>query len=94
MFYTYKIINDNINTYIFILFVIINLSNIIYYFYHKNNKKVRFNISNLKNNENILNSIKSIKNKDIIVEQPYIIYQIKNVDSNDNFYGHFCDIDY
>ena len=34
------------------------------------------------------------KNKDIIVEQPYIIYQIKNVDSNDNFYGHFCDIDY
>ena len=94
MIFNYKFINEKFNVYIFIIFVTINLLNIIYYFYSKNNKKkVRFNNSNLKNNEVILNSIKSLKNVDIIIEQPRVVYYIKHVDSNDNFYGHFCDID-
>jgi hypothetical protein len=94
MIFNYKSINENLNVCIFIIFVSINLLNIIYYFYSKyNKKKVRFNSCNLKNNKLILNSIKSLKNIDIIIEQPQITYYIKHIDSNDNFYGHFYDID-
>jgi hypothetical protein len=95
MFFTYKFINDNINTFIFIIFVVLNLSNIIYYFYSKNNKKkkVKFNEINLITNNFILNSIKPFNNKEIIIEQPHIIYNIKHIDSDDDFYGHFYDID-
>jgi len=117
MFLTYKFINENIDSFIFIIFVIINLSNIIYYFYFKNNKKkkVKFNEYNLIRNNLILNFIRSHITNEIniespqiiestscyitkclnnyIVEQPHIIYDIKHIDSDDDFYGHFYDID-
>ena len=94
MIFNYKLIIENINAYIFIIFAFINLSNIIYYFYFRNTKKkVKFNELNLIKNNIILNYIKSIKNNEIIVNEQHIIYDIKNVDSDDDFYGHFCDPD-
>jgi hypothetical protein len=97
MFFTYKFLNYNLDSFIFIIFVLINLSNIYYNLHIKNkknkNKKVRFNLSNLKYNEKILNSIKSLKNVDLIIQQQNVIYYIKHHDSDDDF-GHFCDIDY
>jgi hypothetical protein len=95
MFFTYKFINDNIDTFIFIIFVLLNLSNIVYYFYSKNNKKkkVKFDEFNIITNNLILNSFKPFKSSEIIIEQPHIIYNIKHIDSDDDFYGHFCDID-
>ena len=74
MFLTYKSINQNIDSFIFIIFVIINLSNIIYYFYFKNNKrkKVKFNEYNLITNNLILNFNKSLSNI-INIESPQII---------------------
>lgn len=95
MFFTYKFINDNIDTIAFIIFVVLNLSNIVYYFYSKNNKKkkVKFDEFNIITNNLILNSFKPFYTSEIIIEQPHIIYNIKHIDSDDNFYGHFCDID-